>query len=267
GQAYKRFSFSRTATISDTSTRPALSKYCTTYEKMYCELSSTGKPTNVLIKETRDRYCNIKKLPTKCEYGCKNDACLAKTTATFYPTRTLTPTKTLTPATTTPTKTTTGTSTETPPDACPFRYYTTCDGSDLLNMTANADCTETEHNRVTCEHGCTEVTADLAQCNTSAPEPGAGCCVGPAGCARAFFASECSSLSTFHATGCEELDSCDIIACCHGTPGLPSAMYNVTCAATGTPPTFHIGTFTTNPTAYEAQAESLCGATPVNTSG
>ncbi|MBW2967034.1 hypothetical protein KY362_00965, partial [Candidatus Woesearchaeota archaeon] len=42
GQAYKRFSFSRTATISDTSTRPALSKYCTTYEKMYCELSSTG---------------------------------------------------------------------------------------------------------------------------------------------------------------------------------------------------------------------------------
>jgi len=87
----------------------------------------------------------------------------------------------------------------------------------------------------------------------------AGCCKGIIGCSRAFFESECSGLATFDSSECEEINDCDIVACCHNITGIPRATYRATCFSMNPLPTMHdIKPFTTNPSSEIAYANSLC---------
>ncbi|NQU78346.1 carboxypeptidase regulatory-like domain-containing protein [Candidatus Woesearchaeota archaeon] len=90
----------------------------------------------------------------------------------------------------------------------------------------------------------------------------AGCCQGIIGCSRAFFSSECSTLAEFKTEECEELDSCEVVACCHDIPGIPKATYRATCLAMRpVPPIIStIKPFTTNPASETARAELICSS-------
>ncbi len=92
----------------------------------------------------------------------------------------------------------------------------------------------------------------------------AGCCQGVIGCARAFFNTECAGLSTFDDRECEEIEACDIVACCHNIPSIPKATYRSTCWGMTPPPDpVFIKPFTTNPSAESAYANNICqGASP-----
>ncbi len=87
----------------------------------------------------------------------------------------------------------------------------------------------------------------------------AGCCQGIVGCSRAFFESECIELAAFDSRECEEIEMCDIVACCHDLPGIPKATYRSTCLGMEAEiEPIYIKPFTTNPSAESALANSYC---------
>jgi hypothetical protein len=88
----------------------------------------------------------------------------------------------------------------------------------------------------------------------------AGCCQGIIGCSRAFFESECSELAAFDSNECEDIQMCDIVACCHNVSTIPKATYRSTCLAMKPAPAVitTIKPFSTNPSSESAEANRRC---------
>ncbi|MFC1741242.1 carboxypeptidase-like regulatory domain-containing protein [Nanoarchaeota archaeon] len=93
----------------------------------------------------------------------------------------------------------------------------------------------------------------------------AGCCVGSIGCTDGvFFESACSELQDFEMKPCEEIQACDIVACCHEIPEMPKANYRITCVGMeGDIQPIYIKPFDMNPADDASIANQICaGAKP-----
>ncbi|MBT7903479.1 hypothetical protein HN587_06470 [Candidatus Woesearchaeota archaeon] len=88
-----------------------------------------------------------------------------------------------------------------------------------------------------------------------------GCCYTIAGCG---FVDESACSGGFENKPCDQVDFCDVVACCHGQPELQNALYRGTCDAysqqIGNVQSFFVSKYKTDYSIYESEATSQCSS-------